>query len=55
MPKCRAQDYPLFPDGIAGVIETKREGETLTGVEIQSQQYSEGAHNGGPCQRRTDF
>lgn len=46
-------DYLLFVDGAAaGVIEAKREGETLTGVEIQSQKYSEGVPEGVPCPRR---
>lgn len=46
-------DYLLFLDGAAaGVIEAKREGETLTGVEIQSQKYSEGVPDGVPCPRR---
>jgi type I restriction enzyme R subunit len=36
-------DYLLFVDGqVAGVVEAKREGETLTGVEIQSEKYSAG-------------
>jgi type I restriction enzyme R subunit len=46
-------DYLLFLDGAAaGVIEAKREGETLTGVEIQSQKYSEGVTDAVPCPRR---
>src|SRR5713226_563885 len=36
-------DYLLFVDGFAaGVIEAKKEGETLTGYEIQSEKYSVG-------------
>ena len=36
-------DYLLYVDGgAAGVIEAKKQGATLTGVEIQSAKYSEG-------------
>ncbi|MBD0305628.1 MAG: restriction endonuclease subunit R, partial [Nitrospiraceae bacterium] len=36
-------DYLLYIDGkTAGVIEAKKEGVTLTGVEIQAAKYSEG-------------
>ena len=36
-------DYLLFLDGrAAGVIEAKKEGETLTGVEVQATKYSDG-------------
>ncbi len=36
-------DYLLFVDGqAAGVIEAKKEGTALVGVEIQTQKYSEG-------------
>ena len=36
-------DYLLYVDGApAGVIEAKREGETLTGYEIQTEKYSVG-------------
>jgi type I restriction enzyme R subunit len=36
-------DYLLFLDGrAAGVVEAKKEGETLTGVEHQSAKYVEG-------------
>ncbi len=46
-------DYLLFVDGAAaGVIEAKREGETLTGVEIQTAKYSEGVPDGIPAPRR---
>ncbi len=38
-----AADYLLFVDAKAvGVIEAKREGETLTGVEVQAERYSVG-------------
>jgi 3-oxoacyl-[acyl-carrier-protein] synthase III len=40
----------LFLDGAAaGVIEATREGETLTGVESQSQKYSECVPGGVPA------
>jgi len=45
-------DYLLFADGQAvGVVEAKAEGHTLTGVEIQTQKYSEGipASVPAPC------
>ena len=36
-------DYLLYVDGqIAGVIEAKPEGHTLTGVEMQSAKYTSG-------------
>jgi len=36
-------DYLIYVDGAAaGVIEAKKEGDTLTGVEIQTARYSEG-------------
>jgi type I restriction enzyme, R subunit len=36
-------DYLLFVDGKAvGAIEAKKEGDTLTGVEVQSAKYAEG-------------
>ncbi|NNG01241.1 MAG: DEAD/DEAH box helicase family protein [Desulfobacteraceae bacterium] len=36
-------DYLLYVDGkAAGIIEAKREGTTLSGVEIQSEKYTEG-------------
>ncbi|MDX1412326.1 MAG: type I restriction endonuclease, partial [Nitrospirales bacterium] len=36
-------DYLLYVDGkAAGVVEAKKEGHTLTGVEIQSEKYSKG-------------
>ncbi len=36
----------------AGVIEAKKEGETLTGVEIQTAKYSEGVPDHVPAPRR---
>jgi len=46
-------DYLLFVDGMAvGVIEAKKEGSTLTGVELQNQKYSEGVPDGLPCPRK---
>ena len=45
-------DYLLFVDGAAvGVVEAKKEGETLTGVEIQTTKYSEGVPDGVPTPR----
>lgn len=36
-------DYMLYVDGrAAGVVEAKKQGTTLTGVEIQSEKYSQG-------------
>jgi len=36
-------DYLLFLDGAPiGVVEAKKEGDTLTGVELQTTKYSEG-------------
>ncbi|MCR4332784.1 MAG: hypothetical protein NUV34_08825, partial [Sulfuricaulis sp.] len=36
-------DYLLYIDGkAAGVIEAKKEGATLTGVEIQADKYTKG-------------
>lgn len=46
-------DYLLFADGRAlGVIEAKKEGTTLVGVEIQTQKYSEGIPAALPTPRR---
>src|ERR1039458_1855354 len=46
-------DYLLFVDGqAAGVIEAKKEGSTLVGVEIQTQKYSEGIPAVLPAPRR---
>ncbi len=43
-------DYMLYVDGkAAGVIEAKKVGTTLTGVEIQSDKYSKGLPEGLPC------
>ncbi len=42
-------DYLLYVDGrAAGVVEAKREGDTLTGVEIQSDKYTKGLLDGLP-------
>ena len=48
-----AADYLLYVDGkvdgkAAGVIEAKRKGATLTGVEIQSDRYTKGMPDGLP-------
>ena len=46
-------DYLLYIDGrAAGVIEAKKEGTTLTGVEIQSGKYSQGLPDALPAWRR---
>ena len=43
-------DYLLYVDGqAAGVIEAKKEGATLSGVEIQSAKYTNGLPDGLPC------
>ncbi|MHB8481688.1 MAG: type I restriction endonuclease subunit R [Nitrospiria bacterium] len=43
-------DYLLYVSGKAiGVIEAKKEGSTLTGVEVQSAKYSEGLPTGLPA------
>lgn len=40
-------DYLLYVDAMAaGVVEAKKEGETLTGVELQTKKYSEGVPDG---------
>lgn len=45
-------DYLLYVDGkAAGVIEAKKEGVTLTGVETQSDKYTKGLPAGLPCWR----
>ncbi|MGD2063062.1 MAG: DEAD/DEAH box helicase family protein, partial [Nitrospirota bacterium] len=45
-----AADYLLYVDGrAAGVIEAKRQGATLSGVEIQSAKYTEGLPDGLPA------
>ena len=49
----READYLLFIDGApVGVVETKREGETLTGVELQTTKYSEGIPDNLTAPRR---
>jgi type I restriction enzyme R subunit len=46
-------DYLLFVDAqAAGVIEAKKEGTALIGVEIQTQKYSEGIPEALPAPRR---
>ncbi len=46
-------DYLLFLDGAAaGVIEAKKEGETLTGVEWQSAKYVDGLRTGSSRRSR---
>ena len=46
-------DYLLYVDGAAtGVVEAKKQGTTLTGVEIQSAKYSEGLPTHLPAQVR---
>ncbi|MFZ5555284.1 MAG: type I restriction-modification enzyme R subunit C-terminal domain-containing protein [Pseudomonadota bacterium] len=43
-------DYLLYVDGkAAGVIEAKKQGVTLTGVEIQSDKYTKGLPDGLPA------
>lgn len=43
-------DYLLYIDGkAAGVIEARKEGITLTGVEVQSTKYTQGLPEGLPC------
>jgi len=43
-------DYLLYVDGKAvGVIEAKKEGVTLTGVETQSEKYTQGLPAGLPA------
>ncbi len=45
-------DYLLYVEGKAvGVIEAKKVGTTLTGVEIQSDKYTQGLPEGLPCWR----
>ncbi len=46
-------DYLLFVDGkAAGAVEAKKAGETLTGVEVQSEKYSVGMPPALPAHRR---
>ncbi len=43
-------DYLLYVDGrAAGVVEAKKKGDTLTGVEIQSDKYTKGLPDGLPA------
>jgi type I restriction enzyme R subunit len=46
-------DYLLFVDGAPiGVVEAKKEGDTLTGVELQTTKYSEGVPDNLTTPRR---
>ncbi len=46
-------DYLLYVDGkAAGIIEAKRQGATLTGVEVQSARYAQGLPQSLPAWRR---
>jgi type I restriction enzyme R subunit len=46
-------DYILYVDAaVAGAVEAKKEGWTLSGVEVQSKRYSEGLPDGLPAYRR---
>ena len=46
-------DYVLYVDGaVAGAVEAKKEGWTLSGVEVQSKRYSEGLPDSLPAYRR---
>lgn len=46
-------DYLLYADAkVIGVVEAKKEGSTLTGVETQSGKYLDGLPKGLPCHRR---
>ncbi|MFM7848731.1 MAG: type I restriction-modification enzyme R subunit C-terminal domain-containing protein [Rubrivivax sp.] len=46
-------DYLLYVDGkAAGVVEAKKQGATLTGVEIQSSRYAQGLPAALPAHRR---
>ncbi|MGI8775570.1 MAG: type I restriction-modification enzyme R subunit C-terminal domain-containing protein [Actinomycetota bacterium] len=46
-------DYALYVDGaVAGAIEAKKEGWTLSGVEAQTKRYSEGLSDALPAYRR---
>ncbi|MCB1763256.1 MAG: type I restriction endonuclease subunit R, partial [Gammaproteobacteria bacterium] len=45
-------DYPLYLDGAAaGIIEAKKEGHTLSGVETQADKYAQGLPAGLPAWR----
>lgn len=49
-------DYLLYVDGkAAGVIEAKKQGATLTGVEIQSARYAQGLPAALPAWRRPNI
>lgn len=46
-------DYSLYVDGrAAGIIEAKKQGATLTGVEVQSGKYAQGLPESLPAWRR---
>lgn len=46
-------DYLLYADGkVIGVIEAKKEGQTLIGFETQSGKYLDGLPKGLPCHRK---
>jgi type I restriction enzyme R subunit len=46
-------DYLLSADGqVVGVIEAKREGTPLAGVELQTAKYSDGLPDGVPARVR---
>ena len=46
-------DYLLYADAkVIGVVEAKKEGATLTGVETQSGKYLQGLPKGLPCHRK---
>src|SRR6202035_4292985 len=46
-------DYLLYVDGKAvGVVEAKREGSTLTGVEVQAEKYATGLPDAIPAPYR---
>src|SRR5262249_33244942 len=48
-----AADYLLYVDGkAAGAVEAKKKGETLTGVEVQAERYSEGMPDTVPAHLR---
>src|SRR5687767_6513396 len=46
-------DYLLYVDGgVVGALEAKKEGATLTGVEIQAEKYSAGVPDHLPAPQR---
>lgn len=48
-------DYMLYVDGKAvGVLEAKKKGFTLSGVETQSDRYVKGLPDGLPAWRKPD-